>query len=74
MTYTLNYKVLKINLQGLCLVTNQYSDLNINLKDLILSYKHLELNQKCDRPPQTSSKVGIFHFEIQGKIHGKVVF
>ena len=29
---------------------------------------------KCDRPPQTSRKVGIFYFEIQGKIHGKVVF
>ena len=27
-------------------MTNQYSYLNINLKDLILSYKHLELNQK----------------------------
>ena len=37
--------ILKINLQGLRFVTNQYSDLNINLKDLILSYKHLELNQ-----------------------------
>ena len=36
----------KINLQGLWLMTNQYSDLNINLKDLKLSYKHLELNQK----------------------------
>ena len=44
--YTLNYNVLKINLQGLWLVTNQYSDLNVHLKDLILSYKHLELNQK----------------------------
>ena len=29
---------------------------------------------KCDRPPQTSRKVGIFYSEIQGKIHGKVVF
>ena len=29
---------------------------------------------KCDRPPQTSRKDGIFYFEIQGKIHGKVVF
>ena len=28
----------------------------------------------CDCPPQTSRKVGIFCFEIQGKIHGKVVF
>ena len=28
----------------------------------------------CDRPPQTSRKVGIFYSEIQGKIHGKVVF
>ena len=27
----------------------------------------------CDRPPQTSRKVGISYFEIQGKIHGKVV-
>ena len=42
----INYRVLKINLQGLWLVTNQCSDLNINLKDLILSYKPLELNQK----------------------------
>ena len=44
--HTLNYKVLKINLQRLWLVTNQYSDLNINLKDFILNYKDLELNQK----------------------------
>ena len=28
----------------------------------------------CDRPPQTSRKVGIFYSELQGKIHGKVVF
>ena len=45
----LNYKVLKINLQGLWLVTKQYSDFNINLKDLIESYKHLELNQKYSK-------------------------
>ena len=28
----------------------------------------------CDRLPQTSRKVGILYFEIQGKIHEKVVF
>ena len=33
--HTLNYKDLKINPEGLWLVTNQYSDLNIDLKDLI---------------------------------------
>ena len=28
----------------------------------------------CDRPPQISREVGIFYFEIQGKIHRKVVY
>ena len=37
-------------------------------------YLFLNHNHICDRPPQTSRKVGIFYFEIQGKIHGKVVF
>ena len=34
----------------------------------------LWVHEICDRPPQTSRKVGIFYSEIQGKIHGKVVF
>ena len=31
-------------------------------------------DQICDHPPQTFRKVGNFYSEIQGKIHGKVVF
>ena len=43
----------------------------------IVSWKTNPLAQHitiCDRPPQTSRKVGIFYFEIHGKIHGKVIF
>ena len=60
--YTLDDKDLKINLQRL-ISDQSILRFNINLKDLIQSYKHLELNQKY-------LKIESFGFKFKSQLIG----
>ena len=51
-------------------MTNQYSDLNINLTDLILSYKPLELNQKYLKNESFGFKFNRMHKTVSPGLSG----